>query len=367
MLVDLLRTLVGFDTTSRNSNLDLVNWVMSRLHAAGARTRLIHDETGTKANLIASFGPDVVGGIVLSAHTDTVPIDGQIWTSNPFELTERNGRFHGRGAVDMKGFIACCLAAVPQWGLARLKRPIHLALSYDEEVGCFGTPKLVADLAANVARPALVVVGEPTSMRIADGHRGYCGFRTVFHGRAAHSGDPSKGVSAIAAAARFVGLLLDREAPIAGDGGRTTVNVGQIAGGTNINIVPGRCEVLWEFRPAADADVAAVRAVVGGLIRQAAAAGAPPETAETVAIPPLRPEPDNPAIAIAHRFGGALPLADLSFGTEGGFFQMAGFPTVVCGPGSIEQAHQPDEWIAADELVKAAGFIESVTQWAERA
>jgi acetylornithine deacetylase len=367
MSVDLLRTLVAFDTTSRNSNLDLVNWAISRLNAAGARTRLIHDATGTKANLVASFGPDVAGGIVLSAHTDTVPVDGQIWTSNPFELTERNGRLHGRGAVDMKGFISCCLAAVPQWGRAGLKRPIHLALSYDEEIGCFGVPKLVADLAANVAQPALVVVGEPTSMRIADGHRGYCGFRTVFHGRATHSGDPSKGVSAIAAAARFVSLLLGQEEPIASDGGRTTVNIGQIAGGTNINIVPGRCEVLWEFRPAADADVTALATVANGLILQAAPTGLPPETEETVSIPPLRPEPGNPAIAIAHRLGGVLPLANLPFGTEGGFFQAAGFPTVVCGPGSIEQAHQPDEWIAAEELAKAAGFLERVTQWAETA
>ncbi len=361
----LLHRLVAFDTTSRNSNLELVGWAAALLETAGARIRLTHDGGGAKANLLASFGPDVPDGIVLSAHTDTVPVDGQSWSSNPFELTRRDGRFYGRGAADMKGFVACCLAFAPQWGQARLKRPVHLALSYDEEVGCFGVPGLVADLVANLSRPALVVVGEPTGMRIGDRHRGYLGFRTVFHGHAVHSGNPGKGASAIAAAARFVGLLDGHGAHDAAGDDRTTFNVGQISGGTGINIVPGRCEVLWEIRPAASADIAALRTMTDEFVHRAAPPGLPPETRETVTIPPLRPEKDNPALAIAQGFGAALPLMELPFGTEAGFFQAAGIPTVVCGPGSIEQAHQADEWIAAEQLEEATRFLARATQWAE--
>jgi acetylornithine deacetylase len=366
MHVELLRTLVAFDTTSRNSNLALVRWAVARLTDAGARISLTHDATGTKANVLACFGPDVPGGIVLSAHTDTVPVDGQIWSSDPFTLTERDGRFYGRGAADMKGFVACCLAAAPKWSAARLRLPIVLALSYDEEVGCFGVPGLVADLVANFARPALVVVGEPTGMRIGDGHRGYLGFRTAFHGHAAHSSDPGKGENAIAAAARFVGAFLLGGDPVAAGGvERTTRNVGQISGGTNINVVPSRCEVLWEIRPGASADVAALRASADALIQSATPENFRSETEEIINIPPLRPLPANPAIAIAERLGALLPLADLPFGTEGGFFQAAGIPTIVCGPGSIDQAHQADEWICADQLGQAMRFLDRVRLWAE--
>jgi acetylornithine deacetylase len=359
--IALLARLVAFDTSSRNSNLPLVEWLLPQLAEAGARIRLTHDDARSKANVLASFGPDVAGGIVLSAHTDTVPVDGQSWSSAPFRLTEREGRLHGRGAVDMKGFVACCLAAAPQWGRARLNRPIHLALSYDEEIGCFGVPRLIADL-ANVAKPALVIVGEPTGMRIGQRHRGYFGFRSIFHGRAAHSGDPSQGVNAIAAAARFVSHVLAR--PVAGAQmiERTTFNVGQILGGTNINIVPSRCEVLWEIRPAAHARVADVRALARELLAKAGAVAA--DTQEIITIPPLGGAECGPAIAVAQALGASLSEHDLPFGTEGGFFEAAGIPTVVCGPGSIAQAHQPDEWIAIDQLEAASRFLSRVTEWA---
>jgi acetylornithine deacetylase len=360
--VALLETLVAFDTTSRNSNLALVEWVMPQLAAAGARIRLTHDDARAKANVLASFGPDVAGGIVLSAHTDVVPIDGQSWSSEPFRLTERDGRLHGRGAVDMKGFVACCVAAVPAWGAAKLKRPIHLALSYDEEIGCFGVPRLIADL-ANVAPPALAIVGEPTQMQIGTRHRGYFGFRTVFHGRAAHSGDPTKGVSAIASAARFVGRVL-AQAPLYGEAtARSTFNVGQIAGGTSINIVPGRCEVHWEIRPAAQARIDDVRTQARELIA-AAGEACTTETEEIITIPPLSGEGADAAIAVAEALGATRRADGLPFGTEGGFFANAGIPTVVCGPGSIAQAHQPDEWIAVSELEAASRFLARVTDWA---
>jgi acetylornithine deacetylase len=364
LVIDRLRTLVAFDTTSRNSNLDLVDWVVHLLDAAGARIRLTYDDTRAKANVLASFGPNVPGGILLSAHTDVVPVDGQVWSCAPFELTERDGRLYGRGAADMKGFVACCLAAVPGWAKASLNRPIHLALSYDEEVGCFGVPRLIADLAAHVPKPAAAIVGEPTGMAIADHHRGYLGFRTTFRGRAAHSSDPGKGVSAICAAAQFVHRLEKLQAQDADGTARTTFNVGQINGGTGLNIVPSHCDVVWEIRPAADADLPLLKNMADKLVSGAARPEFKPETHETIAIPPLRPEPGNPASAIARQLGAALTNGGLPFGTEGGFFQRAEIPTIVCGPGSIEQAHQADEWITIDQLEQASRFLDRITQWA---
>jgi acetylornithine deacetylase len=361
--VDLLRELVAFDTTSRNSNLALVRWACAQLEAAGARIRLTHDDSGEKANVLASFGPEAPGGLLLSAHTDTVPVDGQVWTSDPFTLIERDGRLYARGTSDMKGFVACCLAAAADWGRTPLARPIHLALTYDEEVGCFGVPRLIADLLAHVPKPALAIVGEPTLMRVADCHRGFLGFHTTFRGRAAHSSDPAKGVSAIAAAARLVALIEEQNRREAAGVKRTTFNVGRISGGTNINVVPSHCEVLWEIRPAADADVAGLRDAAAALVARAAKETST-ETRDIVSVPPLRPQSHNPAIDFAQAMGAALPASAVAFGTEAGFFQAAGIPTVICGPGSIEQAHQPDEWISLDQFGAGARFLERVGEWA---
>lgn len=367
-VTEILAAIIAFDTVSRNSNRALVDWTAQYLRGAGARVRVIPGDGGKKANLIASFGPESPGGIVFSAHTDVVPVDGQRWSSDPFRLTERGGRLYGRGAADMKGFIACCLAAARVWGQTQLERPIHLAFSHDEESDCHGVPGLVDELTAMAALPALAVVGEPTSMRIADRHRGFLGFRTTFHGRAAHSSDPAAGISAISAAARFVRHFDDPEWSRADGPWRTTYSVGLINGGTNINIVPGRCEVTWEIRPAADADVAALRQAARRLADEAGTAcgtaGVAAETEEIVSILPLRPTPDNPAVDVARELGGLLPLADLPFGTEAGFFQAAGIPTAVCGPGSISQAHQPDEWIAVGQLRHGCRFLTEAARWA---
>ncbi len=361
--IGILRRLVAFDTTSRRSNLDLVHWAADYLDSGGARDRLTSDASGEKANILATIGPDEPGGIVLSGHSDVVPVDDQDWTSDPFSLANRDGRLHGRGAVDMKGFVAACLAAVPGWQALELRRPIHLALSYDEEVGCLGVPLLIADMLAHCPMPALAIIGEPTQMRIGLSHRGFYGYRSVFHGRAAHSSDPRLGASAIEPAAAFVAALT-------GFGGHadraaTTVNVGRIAGGSAINIVPERCELVWEFRPPGEAVVDAVLAEV-----ERFAAGLPPgvsvETVPLARVLPLDCAVESPAVAAVREFGGLWPPLAMPFGTEAGFFQQAGIPALVCGPGSIAQAHQPDEWIASAELVAADRLLARVGAWAAR-
>lgn len=358
---EILRRLVAFDTTSRRSNLDLVNWVADYLDSVGARIRLTSDASGEKANILATIGPDEAGGIVLSGHTDVVPVDDQDWVSDPFSLASRDGRLHGRGAVDMKGFVAACLAAVPDWRARELRRPIHLALSYDEEVGCLGVPLLIADMMEHCPHPTLAIIGEPTRMRIGLSHRGFYGYRSIFHGRAAHSSDPRLGASAIAPAAAFVGAL----SGLARQDGQTatTVNVGRIAGGSAINIVPERCEVVWEFRPPDEAAVGAVLAEI-----ERFAAGLPPgvsvETMPLARVLPLDCAADSPATAAARAFGGLWPPLDMPFGTEAGFFQQAGIPALVCGPGSIAQAHQPNEWIASAELESADRFLARIGSWA---
>lgn len=361
--VELLRVLVGFDTTSYRSNLEFVRWVAGYLEAHGVKARLIYSDDATKANLLATMGPEVPGGIVLSGHTDVVPVDGQAWDSNPFALIEREGRFHGRGAADMKGFIAACLAAVPSWRCLNLRRPIHLALSYDEEVGCFGVPRLIAAMRTDVPAPALAVIGEPTQMRVGLAHRGFFGHRVTFCGRPAHSGDPALGASAIEPAALLIAQLASLGRKLLVSGNRTTFNVGRIDGGTAINIVPGCCEVLWEFRPPDDASEAMVRGALERLL-----ADVPPDVAvemtQLAGVPALSAESGSVAVRVARNLGALWPPGELPFGTEAGFFQQAGIPSLVCGPGAIAQAHQPNEWIAASELHAADRFLAGVGAWA---
>jgi len=357
--VEILRRLVAFDTTSHRSNLDLVHWTADYLEQAGVRVRLTRDDTGSKANILATIGPNEPGGIVLSGHTDVVPVDDQDWASDPFALASRDGRLHGRGAVDMKGFVAACLAAISSWRACELRRPINLALSYDEEVGCLGVPLLIADLLAHCPVPALAIIGEPTQMRIGLSHRGFYGYRSVFHGRAAHSSDPRLGASAIEPAAALVAALAGL-----GEGkGGTTVNIGKIAGGSAINIVPERCEIIWEFRPPDEAAVDAVLAEVSGFV-----AGLPSdvsvETMPLARVLPLDCAVESPAVGMVRGFGGLWPPLAMPFGTEAGFFQQAGIPALVCGPGSIAQAHQPNEWIAVAELEAAERFLARVGCWA---
>jgi acetylornithine deacetylase len=364
--IALLETLVGFDTTSDRSNLEAVDWIVTLLEPLGARIRLSRDGSGAKANILASFGPQGDGGIVLSGHTDVVPVCGQDWTSDPFTLTAHEDRYVARGAVDMKGFLAACLAAAPAFAATELRRPIHLAFSYDEEVGCLGVPALIADLLTHEGCPALAIIGEPTGMRLGDRHRGFLGFRTRFAGHAAHSSDPSAGASAIYPAARFVEFLRS-----IGDGegrgtDRTTISVGRIDGGNAINIVAAACEVLWEFRPAAPVDIHEIVALADGFLTRSLPDGVSQNSELLMQVPPLVSSANQAAVEAARHLGGRDPVFAMPFGTEAGFFAERGIPAVVCGPGEIAQAHQPDEWIAAEQLERADRFMEQVLAWAGR-
>lgn len=361
--VQILQALVAFDTTSHRSNLELIDWISDYLSAHRVKGHLVRSEDGRKANLLASIGPDTAGGMVLSGHSDVVPVTDQKWTSDPFTLVERDGRFYGRGAADMKGFIAACLAAVPMWQRLALKRPIHLAFSYDEEIGCLGVPQLLSRLKTQLEAPALAIIGEPTGMRIGVRHRGFFGHRALFSGLPAHSSDPSLGASAIEPAAYLVTCLASLRRSLAKQGGGTTINIGQINGGTAINIVPGCCEVLWEFRPPDEATAQRVRDTV-----RDALADLPPgvtvEAMQIAGVPALSACDNGTAVTVARELGALWPETDLPFGTEAGFFQQVGISTVVCGPGSIAQAHQPDEWICVSQLQAADRFMQSAGAWA---
>lgn len=361
--IDILRTLVAFDTTSHRSNLDLIHWIADYLEAHRVKVHLVHSEDERKASLLASIGPDTVGGMVLSGHSDVVPVADQNWSSAPFTLVERDGRFHGRGAADMKGFIAACLSAVPSWQQRSLGRPIHLAFSYDEEIGCLGVPQLVNRLKTQVEAPALAIIGEPTEMRIGVRHRGFFGHRALFTGLPAHSSDPSLGASAIEPAAYLVTCLAGLRRSFARQGNEATLNIGRIDGGTAINIVPGCCEVLWEFRPQDEAAAELVRDAVRDALMDLPA-GVTVEAVQIAGVPALSTRNNDAAVSVARELGALWPEADLPFGTEAGFFQQVGISTVVCGPGSIAQAHQPDEWISATQLQAADRFMQSAGTWA---
>jgi acetylornithine deacetylase len=361
--IDILRALVAFDTTSHRSNLDLTHWIANYLSGHGVKVQLVHSDDRRKANLLASIGPGTAGGMVLSGHSDVVPVTDQNWSASPFTLVERNGRLHGRGAADMKGFIAACLSAVPSWRRQPLRRPIHLAFSYDEEIGCLGVPQLVERLKTQVEAPALAIVGEPTEMRVGVRHRGFFGHRALFTGLPAHSSDPSMGASAIEPAAYLVTRLAGLRRNLAGRGGEATINIGQINGGTAINIVPGCCEVLWEFRPQDEATAQLVRDAVRDALANLPA-GVTVEASQVAGVPALSARDNDTAVSVARELGALWPEAELPFGTEAGFFQQVGISTVVCGPGSIAQAHQPDEWIAASQLQAADRFMQSAGAWA---
>lgn len=361
--IDILRALVAFDTTSHRSNLDLIHWIGNYLSGHGVKVHLVHSEDRRKANLLASIGPDAAGGMVLSGHSDAVPVTDQNWSASPFALVERNGRLHGRGAADMKGFIAACLSAVPAWRRQPLRRPIHLAFSYDEEIGCLGVPQLVERLKTQIEAPALAIVGEPTEMRVGVRHRGFFGHRALFTGLPAHSSDPSLGASAIEPAAYLVTRLAGLRRNLAGKGGEATINIGQINGGTAINIVPGSCEVLWEFRPQDEATAQLVRDTVREALAELPE-GVTVEAGQVAGVPALSARDNDAAVSVARELGALWPEAELPFGTEAGFFQQVGISTVVCGPGSIAQAHQPDEWIAASQLQAADRFMHSAGAWA---
>ena len=374
---ELLSRLVSFDTTSRNSNLALIGFVREYLDAHGVPYRVSTDATGEKANIHAIIGPQQAGGVALSGHVDTVPVDGQAWSADPFTLRRADGRLHARGSADMKGYVSACLAAVPDFKAANLARPLHLFISYDEEVGCQGAQRLIQDLDASGLKPALCVVGEPTGMRPILAHKGKLNLRVRVRGLPGHSSEPGKGVNAIHAASEAVAYVAAEARRLAREGPfeegfeppHTTIHVGTIQGGTILNIIPERCELTMEWRtiPGDDAarHVERMRAFIAAAIEPAMHEVHPNtgfECEVLTTMPGLSLDPDHPLTAIVKQLTGSnttgkVSYGKVSYGTEGGFYQNSGIPTIVCGPGHIAQAHQPDEWIAQDQLDACDDFI----------
>ena len=379
--VAILERLVAFDTVSATSNLELVGWVADYLDGLGIESVLTRNAEGTKANLYATVGPGGRGGIILSGHTDVVPVAGQAWTSDPFRLDARGERLYGRGTADMKGFIALVLAMVPQALAAPLEIPLHLALSYDEEVGCLGVPALIRSLPEGAARPRLAIIGEPTGMQVANAHKGIHFLRTRLTGHEAHSSMPERGVNAIAAAAEIIveiGRLAAECRAAAGADSRfdppyTSFNIGRIAGGAAVNIIARDCAFDWEFRPVPGEDAAALRRRIDDFVAadllprmRAGHPDAAVETETMALVPPLVPDPGSPAETLARDLTGANEATTIAFATEAGLFQAAGIPAVICGPGSIEVAHQPDEFITRDQLAAGGAFLDRLLAWARR-
>lgn len=363
--VGILGDLVGFPTVSSDGNLELIAYLSDQLGRLGARTRMTADETGTKANFFATFGPDGDGGIVLSGHTDVVPVADQDWHSDPFAMVERDGRLYGRGSCDMKGFIAAVLASAPEIAAQRLSRPLHIAMTYDEEVGCIGGRALVEELRREELRPAVAIIGEPTGMRMVEGHKGCCEYTTELNGLEGHGSEPDKGVNAVEFAVRYAARLMELAEELktrAPDDSRfdpphTTLQIGRLSGGVAHNVIPGACAVDWEMRPVRMSDGAFVRAAIDdyaeSVLKPAMRAVSPDANIVRHVIGEvagLEPMPENEAIRVVSALTGANTADVVAFSTEAGLFQEYGLSCVVCGPGSIDQAHKPDEFVERGQL-----------------
>ena len=372
----MLAELVRFDTTSRDGNIPLIAFVESYLDSWGIPHFRVDYESGKKTNLFATIGPDIAGGIVLSGHTDVVPVDGQKWASNPFELSERDGRLYGRGTCDMKGFIAVALALVPQFKAANLKTPIHLALSCDEEVGCKGVRPLVAHIRDHMKKPKAVIVGEPTSMQVVNAHKSAVTFSTEVMGHEAHSSLTDQGVNAIMVAGELLGEIsrIREDLTARGDPSHrfnppySTIHVGVIEGGTAKNIIPRRCSFQWETRllPLADPTEVPARFEKFASSLEPAMKKIAGDTGinnqQTNIVPGLAPEDNSPAEHLALHLAGANGTHAVSYCTEAGLFQQIGIPAIICGPGSIEQAHKPDEYIDISEMQKCEVFMKRLLE-----
>lgn len=363
---DILTRLVAFDTTSRGTNLPLIEWLEDFLRPLGAHLVRVPNSEGDKSNLWARFGPERPGGIVLSGHTDVVPIDGQPWTTNPWDLIDKDGKWFARGATDMKGFIALALAHAEAISKIDLKTPVHFAFSYDEEVGCAGVEPMIAEIGRQGAAPSVVWVGEPTLWGIMSAHKGIRDYEVRIIGKAAHSSDPRMGASAIHEAIDLLTVLrrIAREqednAPKTSDfdPSWTTITVGEIGGGTAPNILARECRFVFDVRTVPgnnpDAMLAPFFVEVELVNRKLSALG--PECGAVVDLradaPPLQVVRDSSAELFMRKLTGDNALRVAAYATEAGQFQKAGFPAVICGPGSVEQAHQPDEFLAVSEMEK---------------
>lgn len=375
--ITVLTKLVGFESISARPNEPIVSYIQNYLSTRGIDSTLSFDEDGQRANLFATIGPQCDGGVVLNGHTDVVPVSGQSWATPPFELTEINDKLYGRGSVDMKGFLACMLASVPLFQQAKLKKPIHLAFSYDEEIGGLGMPGLLASINDTGMRPDIVIVGEPTDMKLITGHKGGFEMRTEVIGHEVHSCNPTYGANAIATASKLIHKIYEiaerlSEQPYADSEfipPYCTFNVGKIEGGMARNATAGRCVFDWEFRPMPGED--------GQIIIDEIT-----DYADKTLLPPLKriseqcsiniiteapvPALDDRNAAMAAEFVSSITGLNsrdvVSFGTDGGYFSDVGLSTVVFGPGSISRAHKPDEYIEKSELKQGLDFMQQVAQ-----
>ncbi|VTZ24614.1 Acetylornithine deacetylase [Methylocella tundrae] len=370
--IEMLEHLIGFDTESSKSNLALIAAVEAYLKDCGVDYVKVPNEIGDKAALFLTIGPKVDGGVVLSGHTDVVPVAGQSWTSDPFRLRRENGRLFGRGTCDMKGFDAICLAMIPEFQQASLSRPVHILLSYDEETTCRGPLDTIARFGVDLPRPGAVLVGEPTLMQVADAHKAIVTYRTIVHGHEAHSSKPNLGANAVEAACDLVTELYRFNDQLAAQGdpsGRfdppaSTIEVGVIHGGTARNILAKECAFDWEFRSLPHVPQNLALAHLESYIARVAqpklrrhAKDAFIETCSEVEVPGLSPEPGSHAETLALKLAHSNRTISVPFATEAGQFQAAGAPTVVCGPGSIDQAHQPDEFIEVAQMEAGIAFM----------
>ena len=366
-----LGELIAFETVTRRSNLDLIDWAEARLRRLGARVFRDFNEDRTRANLFATLG-EGPGGWVFSGHSDVVPVDGQAWSSDPFRAEIRDGRLYGRGACDMKGFIAVVMAQAEQWPAARLNVPVHVALTYDEESGCLGAPGLMRALQAHGVRPHACVVGEPTGMQVVTAHKGGRVYRCRVHGHAAHSSLTPQGVNAIEYAARLIAFIQELGSREQGRGARderypvpfTTISTNTIEGGNGRNIVPASCEFYFDYRylPGTPAGklIDLIQAYAREHLEPQMKRVAPQAGFEfecTGDIPALSASETQEVTRITQALSRGRPLGAVAFGTEAGFFQRAGIPTVLCGPGDIEQAHRPDEYVELSQLYRCEQFV----------
>ncbi|WP_337262641.1 MULTISPECIES: acetylornithine deacetylase [unclassified Serratia (in: enterobacteria)] len=373
---DMLARLLAFDTTSRESNLELIHFIQNYLTGLGVETQLFLDASARKANLYARTGPAGHGGVMLSGHTDVVPADGQQWSVPPFALTHQHGRYYGRGSADMKGFLACVLVSVPEFVAQPLRMPLHLAFSYDEEVGCLGVRSLVAHLKASQDKPAMCIVGEPTAMKPVYGHKGKLAMRCQVYGHACHSAYTPQGVNAIEYAAKLINKLTSLGTQLTATQNRcfdppySTLQVGTINGGTVLNIVPQDCQFDFEIRHLPGV---AVDAVISELEQYAeeellpamrrVAASSDIRFQPLSQYPGLFTDPQSDFARWLAQWCSSDEFTTVAFGTEGGLFDEAGVATLICGPGSMDQGHKPDEYVSVEQLERCMKMLANLRTW----
>lgn len=375
---DILARLIAEPTLSRQPNLALLDYVEALLAPAGARIERFAAPDGSRANLWATIGPEGPGGVILSGHTDVVPVAGQAWTMDPFTLTARDGRLYGRGTADMKGFVASAIRAALLAARGPLAVPLHLALSYDEEIGCIGVRSLIDALAGRADRAALCIIGEPTSMQIATGHKGKRGLKACCHGVEGHSALAPKALNALHLGAEFILALDAAQAQLRETGAQdpdydipySTIHAGVMQGGTALNIVPNLCEIDFEIRNIAADDPDLILAGIRRAADEIAARHGNRFPTARIAIdevsgyPGLDTPQDSPAVAwLRGLLGPDAGLIKVAFGTEGGLFDQAlGLPVLICGPGSMDQGHKPDEYVSQDQLAACDAMLDSLVE-----